>query len=189
MAYGFVNTPGISGPEWDAQHAAVLPTQAGTLTYTGLTQSPVWYNYDPRLLDVGGTLSAANAGTYEATFTPTPGHKWWDGTTEAKTVEWTIGKASAKLKLSRTSVTFTPHTGESTPPIEVYAVRDGSGAITADSNDIARVSVYVEDATIVIGQVVPAMMGTTNVHISVAADENHNAASADITVATFDEQP
>lgn len=73
--------------------ALAVPTQSGTLSYTGSTQSPTWAGYDSEKMTISGTTSAVNAGAYEAKFTPTGGNSWVDGTTAAKTVVWTIDKA------------------------------------------------------------------------------------------------
>ena len=40
-----------------------------------------------------------NAGSYTASFTPTRNYKWSDGTTNAKTAGWSIGKAAGSLAL------------------------------------------------------------------------------------------
>ena len=47
-----------------------VPTQSGSLTYTGSTQSPTWKGYDSSMMTIGGVTSGINAGTYTATFTP-----------------------------------------------------------------------------------------------------------------------
>lgn len=77
-----------------------LPVQSGTLTYNGSAQSPSWSNYDPEQLTISGVTPVVNAGGYNARFTPKPGYQWWDGTTEFKTVEWTIRKANNSILLS-----------------------------------------------------------------------------------------
>ena len=74
---------------------STVPSQSGTLTYTGSAQSPSWSNYDSAQLTIGGVTSGTNAGSYNATFTPTANYRWSDGSTTAKTVTWTIGKAAA----------------------------------------------------------------------------------------------
>ena len=48
-----------------------VPTQNGSLTYTGSAQSPSWADYSSTQLTIGGTTSATNAGSNNATFTPT----------------------------------------------------------------------------------------------------------------------
>ena len=80
-----------------AKWLAVLsvPAQSGTLTYSGSAQSPSWNsNYDSGKLTLGGTTSGTNATSYNATFTPKSGYCWSDGSTAAKTVSWSIGKAA-----------------------------------------------------------------------------------------------
>lgn len=78
----------------------VVPSQSGTLTYNGSAQSPSWSNYDPEQLTISGVTPMVNAGGYNARFTPKPGYQWWDGTTEFKTVEWTIRRASNSIQVS-----------------------------------------------------------------------------------------
>ena len=130
MAYGAVNVPGVTGAELEAvrkiaqsaketaekaQEAitemttkiSAVPSQSGSLTYTGSAQSPSWNNYDPNALTIGGTQSATDAGTYQVTFTPKEGYKWEDGTTEAKTVNWTIGRANVATPAQSGSLTYT----------------------------------------------------------------------------------
>ncbi|MDO5544940.1 MAG: hypothetical protein Q4F81_03785, partial [Eubacteriales bacterium] len=81
---------------WSIGRAAIttVPSQSGTLTYTGSAQSPAWANYDSAKLTLGGTTSGTNAGSYEATFTPKANYQWQDGTTTAKTAAWSIGRAA-----------------------------------------------------------------------------------------------
>ena len=86
---------------------SAVPSQSGSLTYTGSAQSPSWNNYDPNTLTIGGTQSATDAGTYQVTFTPKEGYKWEDGTTEAKTVNWTIGRANVATPAQSGSLTYT----------------------------------------------------------------------------------
>ena len=84
-----------------------MPTQSGSLTYTGSTQSPTWKGYDSNMMTIGGVTSGINAGTYTATFTPVGKYVWTDGTQEAKSVSWTIGRAEIKNVPAQTgSVTY-----------------------------------------------------------------------------------
>ena len=84
-----------------------VPTQAGILTYTGAAQSPSWNGYDTEKLTIGGTTSGANAGSYVATFTPKEGYEWADGTKTAKSVTWTISKASLSVPAQSGTLTYT----------------------------------------------------------------------------------
>lgn len=69
-----------------------IPSQKGTLTYNGNSQSPQWNNYNSMELSIGGTLSGIDAKTYTARFTPTSNYCWSDGSTSARNVNWSIGR-------------------------------------------------------------------------------------------------
>ena len=84
-----------------------VPTQAGILTYTGAAQYPSWNGYDTEKLTIGGTTSGTNAGNYVATFTPKEGYEWADGTKTAKSVTWTISKASLSVPAQSGTLTYT----------------------------------------------------------------------------------
>ena len=84
-----------------------VPTQAGILTYTGAAQSPSWNGYDTEKLAIGGTTRGTNAGSYVATFTPKEGYEWADGTKTAKSVTWTISKASLSVPAQSGTLTYT----------------------------------------------------------------------------------
>lgn len=93
---------------WTIGRATIttVPSQSGTLTYTGSAQSPNWSNYDTAKMTLGGTTSGINAGNYNATFTPTDNYKWSDNSTTAKTVAWTIGKATVSLPTQSGTLTY-----------------------------------------------------------------------------------
>lgn len=76
---------------------SAVPTQSGTLTYTGTAQSPTWTGYDPNKLSMTGDTSKVNAGNYTTVFTPKPGCVWWDGTAESKNASWSISKAAIAI--------------------------------------------------------------------------------------------
>lgn len=93
---------------------SAVPTQNGTLTFTGSEQSPSWNNYNPETLTLGGVTTGTNAGTYTATFTPKEGYKWSDDTTTAKEVTWTINRATISgIPTQNGSLTYT---GEAQTP-------------------------------------------------------------------------
>lgn len=69
-----------------------IPTQKGSLTYTGAVQTPQWDNFDADNCTVSVT-GATNAGEHSATFSLLQG-MWSDGTTANKTVKWTINRAT-----------------------------------------------------------------------------------------------
>lgn len=84
-----------------------IPSQSGALTYTGSAQSPTWNGYDTEKLTLGGVTSGTDAGTYTATFTPKDGYQWSDGSTDAVSVTWTIGKASLSTPAQSGTLTYT----------------------------------------------------------------------------------
>ena len=81
---------------------ATVPTQSGSLTYNGSVQTPTWTGYDSVSTTISGQTSGTNAGTYTATFTLNEGFRWPDGSTDVKSVEWTIDKATPTLTLNPT---------------------------------------------------------------------------------------
>ncbi len=85
----------------------IVPTQNGALYYTGAVQSPSWNGLDTSKLTLGGTTSGTNVGTYEATVTPKEGFKWPDGTTTAKTIQWTIQRAVVSVPTAKGGQTYT----------------------------------------------------------------------------------
>lgn len=154
---------------WSIGRASLsTPTQSGSLTYNGSAQSPSWNGYDSSKMTMGGTTSGTNAGSYNATFTPTSNYQWTDGTTTAKTVAWSIQKAAGSLSISPTSMTL--DTSATSKVITV--TRSGTGAISAQSSapTIASVSVSGNQVT-----VTGLANGSANITISVAADTNYTA--------------
>lgn len=147
---------------------AAVPAQSGTLTYTGSAQSPSWSNYDAEKMTLGGSTSGTNAGTYQATFTPTSNYCWSGGGTGAKNVNWVIGKAAGSLSLNPQSLTLTNaiKTGS------IIVTRAGDGAITAQSNANGVATVSVSGNTVTVTGVA---FGTATITVKVAAGTNHNA--------------
>ena len=147
---------------------ATVPSQSGTLTYTGNAQSPSWSNYNSAQLTLGGVTSGTNAGSYNATFTPTANYRWSDGSTAAKTVAWSIGKAAGSLSISPTSMTLDMNNKTKT----ITVTRAGDGAITASSNNTAAATVSVSGNIVT---VTGKASGSATITVRVAAGTNHNA--------------
>ena len=64
----------------------------GTYEYNGSEQTANVSGYDPATMNISGNKET-NAGTYTISVTP-KGGAWYDGTTEAVTVNWTIEKGN-----------------------------------------------------------------------------------------------
>lgn len=150
---------------------ANVPSQSGTLTYTGSAQTPSWSNYDSSKMTLSVTAQT-NAGTYAATFTPLDDYCWSDGSITAKSVNWTIGKAAGSLSLSKTSITLNSSTKSTTFTV----TRTGDGAISAVSSDTSVATVSVSGTTVTVNSV-NDKTGTATITVSVAAGTNHTAPS------------
>lgn len=147
-----------------------VPSQSGTLTYTGSTQSPIWSNYNAEQLTIGGVTSGTDAGSYNATFTPNANYRWSDGSTTAKSVSWTIGKAAGSLSISPTSLTL----NTSNPTGKITVTRAGNGTITAESSNTGIVTVSVSGNEVTVNNV-NQTSGSATVTIKVSAGTNHTA--------------
>lgn len=158
---------------WSIGRAAIttVPSQSGTLTYTGSAQSPSWNNYDSGKLTLGGTTSGTTAGSYNATFTPKDNYQWSDGATMAKNAAWSIGKAAGSLTLSTTSVSMS-NAGETKA---ITVTRSGTGAITASASPSGVVNVSVSGNIVTLTAVAD---GNATVTVNVAADTNYTAPAA-----------
>lgn len=145
------------------------PTQSGSMTYTGSAQTPSWSNYDSSKMTLSVTAQT-NAGTYSASFTPTENYRWSDGTTTAKSVNWSIDKAAGSLTLSKSSITLNSTTKSATFTI----TRAGDGKITVESSDTTVATVSLSGTTVAVNSV-NDKTGTATITVKVAAGTNHNA--------------
>ena len=162
---------------------STVPSQSGSLTYSGSAQSPSWSNYNTAQLTLGGVTSGTNAGSYNATFTPTANYRWSDGSTAAKTVSWSIGKAAGSLSISPTSMTLDMNNKTKT----ITVTRAGDGAISAVSGNTAAATVSVSGNTVT---VTGKANGSATITVSVAAGTNHTAPSSKtcaVTVSFLDD--
>ena len=169
---GYTWADGTKTPKtvpWTIGRATLaVPTQSGNPAYTGQAQSPTWSGYDAAKMTLGGTTTGTNAGTYPATFVPGANYQWPDGSTTAKTVNWTISKAAGSLALNKTSMTLSAATLSST----ITATRAGNGAISAVSSAPSVASVSVSDNIIT---VTGKAAGSATITVSVGEGANHNA--------------
>lgn len=160
------------------------PSQSGSLTYNGNSQSPTWSNYNSAQLTIGGVASGINATSYNATFTPKNDYMWSDGSTTAKTVTWSIGKATGSLSLSATSVTL----NASNLTRAITVTRPGDGAITATSSDTSVATAAVSGTTVTISNV-NQTTGTATITVKVAAGTNHTAPANKTVAVTAEFMP
>ena len=148
---------------------SAVPTQSGTLTYNGASQSPTLSGYDATKMSLSGTQMATNAGSYtmQASLKDDK-YEWPDGTTTAKTVNWSIGKKAGSFTKDKTSIQITTDNQSDT----ITITREGTGAISASSNDTQVATTSVSGDVITVTGV---KSGNCVITINVAEDTNHTA--------------
>lgn len=148
---------------------SAVPTQSGTLTYNGASQSPTLSGYDATKMTLSGTQMATNAGSYtmQASLKDDK-YEWPDGTTTAKTVNWSIGKKAGSFTKDKTSIQITTDKTSDT----ITITREGTGAISASSNDTQVATTSVSGNVVTVTGV---KSGNCVITINVAADTNHTA--------------
>lgn len=148
---------------------SAVPTQSGTLTYNGASQSPTLSGYDSTKMRLSGTQSATNAGSYtmQASLKDDK-YEWPDGTTTAKTVNWSIGKKAGSFTKDKTSIQITTNKKSDT----ITITREGTGAISASSNNTQVATTSVSGNVVTVTGV---KSGNCVITINVAEDTNHTA--------------
>lgn len=82
-----------------------IPTlESSNYTYTGSAIEPTVTGYDSTLMIRAGRINAIVAGTYTTTYKLRDplNYRWEDGTTEDKTLQWSINKARYSLYVAKT---------------------------------------------------------------------------------------
>lgn len=148
---------------------SAVPTQSGTLTYNGASQSPTLSGYDATKMTLSGTQSATNAGSYtmQASLKDDK-YEWPDGTTTAKTVNWSIDKKAGSFTKDKTSIQITTSKKSDT----ITITREGTGAISASSNNTQVATTSVSGNVVTVTGV---KSGNCVITINVAEDTNHTA--------------
>lgn len=136
LNYGYV-FPGDASEaevEWTIDRATIasLPSQSNVLAANGTPQTPTWDGYDVTQLTIGGDRFGTDAGNYTATFTPTANYKWWDGSTEAKEVTWTITSVIVSIPVQSGSLTYTG--APQTPEWDNFDQENSSVSVTPQTN-------------------------------------------------------
>lgn len=145
--------------------AITVPT-ANSVTYDGTEKTGV---NDGAGYTLGGTYKATNVGAtdYTATATLNTGYKWSDGTTDAKTINWNIGRRTP----AATDFTFT------VPADLTYDGNDKTASVTLNSpftNSGAITVKYEKDSASVTET---KNVGEYTVKIDVAVGDNFEARS------------
>lgn len=149
-----------------------IPSQTGTLTYNANSQNPNWSNYNTSYMTIGGTTSGINAGEYTATFTPKSNYRWPDKTTTAKSVNWSIQKATGTLSLSTSTVSIDASNYSTGVKVTVTTNSTGTISVTSTNSNVASATVSGKTITIK-GNGTTA--GTATITVSIAANTNYTA--------------
>ena len=155
------------------------PTWKNNLTYNGNAQSVssanYWNNYNTSYMTIGGTTSAANAGTYIATFTPGSNYRWSDGTTTAINVNWTINRANGSLNVNPTTVALNGNNYNS--GVVVTISRAGDGAISYSPTHVNGLTMSLNGNILTIKGNGSTAIASQTITISVAQGTNYTAPS------------
>lgn len=136
LDYGYVFPGGQNEAtvSWVIDRAVIAspPKQSNVLAANGKPQTPTWDNYDTSKLIIGGERFGTDAKDYTATFTPTPNYKWWDGSTGAKEVIWTITSVIVPIPVQKGSPVYTG--APQTPEWNNFDQENSSVSVTPQTN-------------------------------------------------------
>ena len=149
-------------PEEPVLTAVVAPTAVANLVYTGSELTGVVASEGYTLTD----NTATDAGTYEATATLAEGYKWSDNTTSAKTISWSIAKATNEWTTEPSISLSSWITGATPGELNMGVAKFGT--VTATMNGAA----FTE---------LPTAVGTYSIVCTVEATSNYTALSETIT--------
>ena len=158
--------------EEDAPPAPTDPAKpsisvTGTYTYNGSEHTAAVNGYDPSTMDIAGN-TATDAGDYTVRVTSKTG-KWADGSTDAVTAAWSIGKATQEAPIGLNGVAPTTEGGSDGKITGVDATME----YRAESETIYTACTGIEIENLPAG----------NYFVRYAEDHNHFASpDAEVTV-------
>ena len=160
-----------------SQRIKIAPsTASGSYTYDGTEKTVVWSNYDPTKIEIQGTQSATNAGTYTCTAVLKDSYNycWTDGTNAPIQVTWTIEKAASPMTISQNAVRIVEN-GEI-----IISTNNAKGIVTTSSSDISVAFATIVDTNKV--KIEWMSVGTCTVTVNDSGDANYNSGSKTISV-------
>ena len=155
-----------------------VPTVSGTLTYNGSSQSPTINNEPSTAIATrGGDADGTNAGNYTKTYTlvDTDNYEW--ATTFDGNLAWSIGKKTATLSCSPSSITL--NTSATSATFTISGEYDGT--LSASSNDTSICTVTRNGTTVTVNNV-NQTSGSTTITVSVTQGTNYTSASTSVSV-------
>lgn len=109
-----------------------VPSQNGTLTYNGTSQTPEWDNYDQSKMTVS-VNGQIDAGTYDATFTLDEDYCWSLEDNDPKVVQWTIDQKVGVVTVDPSTVVLDED--NLTGSFTIGGEYDGTISIEVDAGD------------------------------------------------------
>ena len=150
------------------RESVTIPSYSGSdIVYDGESHTVTFEDIDTELMNVSGTFTATNAGTYYAEFTlkDTSSYKWSDGGIWKERIPWTIEKMAGVLTLSNNNVVVTD---ESTTKTITFTA---SNTVTIEVLDNTLATASISGNTITV-TVVTGAVGDTKMIVTCAESEN-----------------
>lgn len=156
-----------------------VPTVSGSYTYDGAEQTLVldFNGFKESLFSISGETKATNAGEHHATVALVDdGATWADGSSEAKTIPWTIQKAAVSISPESATLTY----GDSFTPN--YTATSGT---VYGEDDLNVKYALTGSGSAIIGFPTTLNAGTYTLTITSAGNDNYTitySGSATVTV-------
>ena len=149
---------------WNDHGSVTKPTVSGKYVYDGTEKKVALADFDSEKMTLGGTVSAAAAGTYTVTVSLKDGFAWSDGTTDDITLTWQITPAPA-TKYTVTApagITVSTTSAQHGDTITVTMNDQTIAVINSDGREIARISGYSGTFTMPASNVTLSVIPTSN---------------------------
>ena len=139
----------------------VVPTLNRNAVYTGAAVGPELLNYNSRTMILEGDYQAVSAGNYTLVVAPATGFTWPDGSTGGESINWSVEKATGHITFDKDHLDFDEGV------VDTFTVFiDGTGTISAASDDTSVATVSVSQSTVSVTAIAP---GTTNIRVNVTS--------------------
>lgn len=158
---------------WNILRAAVAsePAAISGLVYSGTAQNGVEYAENVGYT-ISGDLTATNAGSYCATAALDSNHSWIDGSTNEKTISWSIARKSVALAAQSNSLRYSNTAEQTYTAAQLLALLNDSNADT---------TLTITDVTTGANSILAADAELKNGAVSYALASNLSSADKDKT--------
>ena len=164
---------------WTISKATLsVPNVTSNLKYTGSQQTATVSSYDSSKISVTG-ITGTNAGTYTATkhLRDNANYAWTDNTIEDKTQDWTIGKATGYINVSKSSISLSISNTSDSLTVNSYS---GDSYSYSTSGDTSAINVSKSGNTFTFSDTTDTT-GTVRLSLSTPETSNYNQYSRSIS--------